>query len=148
MGVSTEDMNALVGRRFPGGTYVVERWENVLLHDVVEAGEPLDGFVHPIGLFHVPLAACGWTYAEIFETCHAESDEAVRAGEYTWELVEPLREGVEYSISGEFVDVERKQGRCGGVFDAVTFRLDLTDASTRRLAASVTNTWLFLRSEP
>lgn len=146
--VPFEEMEALVGRRFPGGSYVVERWENALLHDVVESPEPTAGLVHPIGLFHVPLAACGWTYAEIFEVCRAESDEAIRAGEYTWELFAPLREGVDYAISGEFVDVERKRGRRGGLFDAVTFRLDVTDRATGQRAAAVTNTWLFLRSDP
>ena len=66
--------------------------------------------VHPVGLFHVPLAACGLTYPEIFALGHAESDEAVRAGEYTWELFEPLREGRTYDVGGEFTGVERKYG--------------------------------------
>ena len=90
---SPDDVSALVGRRFPGGSYTVARWENVLLHDVVEADPAPGGLVHPIGLFHIPLAACGWTYDEIFRLCHAESAEAVRAGEYDWQIVEPLREG-------------------------------------------------------
>jgi len=141
-------MEALVGKRFPGGSYTVERWENVLLHDVVEHPVDPTGIVHPIGLFHVPLAACGWSYREIFEICGAESDEAVRAGEYTWELTAPMRAGVTYDIAGEFVDVERKHGRRGGVFDKVTFRLDLSEQTTGALVARVTNSWLFLRSDP
>jgi hypothetical protein len=148
MGVDLGQMQSLVGRRFPGGSYTVERWENVLLHDVVEQPPPSDTLVHPIGLFHVPLAACGWTYAEIFEICAAESDEAVRAGEYTWELHEPMREGRRYDVTGEFTGVERKTGRRGGVFDKVTFRLDLTDHATGARTATVSNSWLFLRSEP
>ena len=141
-------MQALVGERFPGGSYTVERWENVLLHDVVEYPVDPTGIVHPIGLFHVPLASCGWTYREIFEICGAESDEAVRAGEYTWELEAPMREGITYDIAGEFLDVERKQGRRGGVFDKVTFRLDLSEQATGVLVARVTNSWLFLRGDP
>lgn len=146
MGVALDQMEALVGTRFPGGEYTVERWENVLLYDVVEFPPDVDGIVHPIGLFHVPLAACGWNYRQIFEVCRAESDEAVRAGEYTWELHAPMREGVTYQVGGEFTDVERKQGRRGGVFDKVTFRLDLT-APDGDDVATVTNSWLFLRSE-
>ena len=32
----------------------------------------------------------------------------MRAGEYDWEIVEPLREGHTYDVGGEFTDVERK----------------------------------------
>lgn len=144
--IDPDDLGALVGRRFPGGSYTVARWENVLLHDVVEAAPAPGGLVHPIGLFHIPLAACGWTYDEIFQLCGAESAEAVRAGEYDWQIVDPLREGHTYDVGGEFTAVERKTGRRGGVFDKVTFRLDLTDHDTGAVAAVVTNSWLFLRS--
>ena len=143
-----EEVRALVGRRFPGGSYRISRWENVLLHDVVEFAPPDGGIVHPIGLFHVPLAGCGWTYDEIFALCQAESPEAVRAGEYDWTFHEPLREGHTYDVSGEFTDVERKRGRQVGVFDRVTFRLELTDRESGKVAATVSNSWLFLRSEP
>jgi hypothetical protein len=147
MTVALDEMRSLVGRAFPGGSYTVERWENVMLHEVTAAVPSPGGLVHPIGLFHVPLAACGWRFADIFEICRAESDEAVRAGEYRWELHSPMREGVRYDVRGEFVDVERKQGRRGGVFDAVTFRLEVFDHESSMLAATVTNTWLFLRSD-
>lgn len=146
MATGLDDMQALIGRAFPGGSYFVERWENVLLHDVVEFPPAPDGLLHPIALFHVPLAACGWTYSEIFAICGAESAEAVRAGEYEWELLGELREQQHYDVTGEFVAVERKQGRRGGVFDAVTFRLDLSLDGD--VVARVSNTWLFLRSSP
>jgi hypothetical protein len=147
MGVGLDQMRALVGRRFPGGTYLVQHWEQVLLADVVEHPADPAGIVHPIGLFHVPLAACGWSYAEIFEICHAESAEAVRAGEYRWELHRPLVEDVVYDVAGEFVGVERKHGRRGGTFDKVTFQMRLTEHGTGAPAATVTNSWLFLRSD-
>ena len=144
--VSVEDMRALVGMRFPGGTARVERWENFLLHEVVGMRLPNDGRVHPIGLFHVPLAACGWTYAELFELCRAESDEAVRAGEYEWVLHGAVLEGVDFDIAGEFISVDRKKGRTAGTFDKVTFRLDMTEHASGEPVATVTNTWLFIRS--
>jgi hypothetical protein len=146
--IGVDELRSLVGHKFPGGSYTVAHWENFLLHRAVEAGPPFDGVVHPVGLFHVPLAACGLTFAEIFDLGRAESDEAVRAGEYTWELFEPLREGRSYEVTGEFTGVERKQGRRGGAFDKVTFELDLTDTVSSALVARVTNSWLFLRSAP
>jgi hypothetical protein len=146
--IAVEELQSLVGRRFPGGRYTVAHWENFLLHRAVEAEPAPDGVVHPVGLFHVPLAACGLTYPEIFALGRAESDEAVRAGEYTWELFEPLREGRTYTVGGEFTGVERKSGRRGGVFDKVSFVLELTDEESGTLTARVTNSWLFLRSAP
>jgi acyl dehydratase len=144
--VTVDELQHLVGQRFPGGSYRVAHWEHVLLYDVVERPVPTDGAVHPIGLFHVPLAACGWTYQEIFDRCRAESAEAVRAGEYRWEIFAPMYEERDYDVAGEFTAVERKQGRRGGTFDKVTFRLHLTERDSGRIVAHVTNSWLFLRS--
>jgi len=139
-------MQELVGSRFPGGTYTIEHWENVLLSDVMCA-EPLpDGIAHPSFLFHAPLAGVGMTIGDIFELCQAESEEAVRAGEYRWQLHLSLRVGATYRMSGGFVGVERKQGRRGGLMDAVTFEIDLHDDASGEHAATVSNTWLFLRS--
>jgi hypothetical protein len=145
--VTVDELQSLVGHRFPGGTYTVAHWENFLLHRAVEAEPSPDGIVHPVGLFHVPLAASGLTFPEIFALGRAESDEAIRAGEYQWELFEPLREGRTYDVGGEFTGVERKQGR-SGAFDKITFVLELTDQATAELVARVTNSWLFLRSAP
>lgn len=138
-------MAALVGHRFPGGTYTIARWENFLLHDamLVERGE--DATAHPAFLFHAPLAGVGVTIADLFALCHAESDEAVRAGEYVWEFERPLREDVAYRMEGGITAVERKDGRRGGKMDLVTFTIELADAATGVVDARVTNTWVFLR---
>ena len=114
-----------MGRGFPGGTYTIEHWENVLLCDVMGVAPAPDGSAHPAYLFHAPLAGAGVQIADIFEACQAESDEAVRAGEYHWELHRPLRVGATYRMSGGYESVARKQGRRGGLMDAVTFRIDL-----------------------
>jgi hypothetical protein len=144
--VPIEEMRKLVGVTFPGGTYTIAHWENVLMTDVM-ACEPLpDGIVHPACLFHVPIAGAGISIADIFVWAQAESDEAVRAGEYEWELRRPLREGETYTMRGGFTGVERKQGRRGGLMDVVTFRIELMGADGE-LAAAVTNSWIFLRSE-
>ena len=139
-------MQGLVGQRFPGGTYTIEHWENVLLSDVMGV-EPLpDGIAHPSFLFHAPLAGVGVAIGDIFELCQAESEDAVRAGEYRWQLHRPLRVGATYRMSGGFVGAERKQGRRGGLMDAVTFRIDVHDDASGEHVATVFNTWLFLRS--
>jgi hypothetical protein len=144
--VTAEEMKALVGHRFPGGTYTIEHWENVLLSHVMEA-EPLpDDLAHPACLFHVTLAGVGMRIADMFELFKAESDEAVRAGEYHWEIHRPLREGVAYEVSGQVVGMERKESRKLGPMDRASFRIDLRDAGTGELVATATSTWLVLRS--
>lgn len=146
MSVSEAQMKALVGHRFPGGTIAIERWENVLFCDVMGV-EPLpDGIAHPAFLFHLPLAGAGVRIAELLALGRAESEEAVRAGEYRWTLHQPLRVGATYDVSGAVVGVERKEGRHAGLMDAVTFRLDVRDAVGDAPVATTLTTVLFLRS--
>lgn len=146
MAVTPEEMQALVGHRFPGGAFTIERWENVLLCDVMGV-EPLpDGLAHPAYLFHAPLAGAGMRIADMFELFRAESDEAVRAGGYRWEIHRPLRVGTTYRMSGSVVGMERKESRKLGLMDVATFGIDVQDAEDGGLVASTSSTWLVLRS--
>ena len=146
MAVAVETMEALVGWQFPGGECTVEAWENFLLYDVTRGEAPRHGFAHPIYAFHAPLAGMGITYEEFFAVCHAESHDRIRAGEYDFAYLEPLREGVTYRITGEIEHVERKRGARAGLFDLVRFRLDMTDPDGT-VACSAGNSWIFLREE-
>ena len=138
-------MQALVGHRFPGGTFTIEPWENVLLSDVM-CVQPLPGGVaHPAYLFHAPLAGVGMRIADMFELFRAESDEAVRAGEYHWEIAQPLRVGRTYRMSGGVVSMERKESRKLGFMDVAGFRIDVHDAGSGELVASTTSSWLLIR---
>jgi hypothetical protein len=140
-------MQKLVGHQFPGGTFTIERWENTLLCQVMACDVLPDGLAHPAYLFHAPLAGLGLKYGDIFELCHAESDEAVRAGEYQWDIHQPLRVGHTYRMSGGFTGVERKQGRRAGLMDVVSFRIEMHDDEDDALVATVGNSWIFLRSQ-
>ncbi len=142
-----ERIEALVGHRFPGGTYTIEHWENFLVHDASGSDLDVSELAHPAMLFHVPIAGVGVSIADVFALCEAESDEAVRAGGYVWEIERPLREDVPYRMDGGIIAVERKEGRRGGLMDLVTFRIDITDPARGDVDASVTNTWIFLRRD-
>jgi acyl dehydratase len=146
MTVPLIEMEQLVGAQFPGGTFTVEPWENFLLHEVFGAGSPPDGLAHPMYAFHAPLAGMGMSYADLFAMCRAESSDAVRAGTYDFEYLKPLLEGATYTIRGEITGVERKRGARAGLFDMVTFRLDMVDEAGE-VAVVASNSWLFLRSE-
>ena len=142
-----EEIQATVGHRFPGGTYTIEHWENFLVSHAVQSPPLEDGVAHPAFLFNAPLAGVGITIRDIFTLCQAESDEAVRAGEYRWVLHRPLQENRTYRMSGGIDDVQRKQGRRGGLMDVVSFTIEMRDAEDDGLVATVGNTWIFLRSE-
>src|SRR4029079_13096037 len=105
-----------------------------------------DGLVHPAALFHVTVAGAGLRIGEIFALLRAESDEAVRGGEFRWRFDRPLREDTPYRATGEVVSIERKQSRKLGAMDAVTFRWELLDEADGGLVARAEAVWLFLRS--
>ena len=144
--VTEADMQALVGRRFPGGTFTIEHWENVLLSDATGSPPLPDGLVHPAWLFHGCIAAVGTTLRELFALFRAESDEAIRGGGYDWTIHTPLREDVPYTASGEVTGIERKVSRTLGAMDVTSFRIDLHD-DAGGLVASAASTWLVLRSD-
>jgi hypothetical protein len=145
IGVTIEEMQGVVGHAFPGGTFTIEPWENVLLCDVMGIAPLPDSIAHPAYLFHATLAGAGVRVADIFELCQAESDEAVRAGEYHWVMRRPLLVGATYRMSGGFTGVERKQGRRGGLMDVVKFQIEVHDEAGE-LVATTTSSWIFLRS--
>src|ERR1700754_3570899 len=145
--VSEEDMAAVVGHRFPGGTVTIERWENRLFCDVMGVEPDPAGTAHPAHLFHLPLAGVGLPIAELMALGRAESEEAVRAGEYRWELHEPLRVDTPYVVEGSVTHIERKRGRRAGLMDALTFRIDMRDGADGRPIATTHTTCLFLRGE-
>lgn len=144
--VTLEEMRTLVGWSFPGGTVSIPRWESFLLTDVMCSPQLPEGLVHPAVCFNGPLAGMGLSYAEFFEVCHAESDDAIRAGEYTFEIHSPVREDVDYRVEGEIIDVVRKRGGRIGLFDLVTFQLRMVQPDGA-VAVTATNSWVFLRSE-
>ena len=146
MPISSDEMQALVGFEFPGGEVDIERWENVLVHDVTGLEPPDHGYAHPIYAFSAPLSGMGMSYEELFAVCHAESPEAVRAGGYDFEYHRPLREGARYRTRGSIISVDRKRGKRAGLFDIVTFRLQLIDED-ENVTLTATNEWIFLRRE-
>ncbi len=140
-------MTVPVGHRFPGGTRVVERWENWLLTDCTRRAPMTGGLLHPVVLFHVPIQAARTSIAELFELCGGDGTPgSVTLLGYDWEYPLPLHEGVEYRADGGIIGAEAATDADGRVLhDDVTFRIELTDPDGR-LAARVTNRWRFRRA--
>lgn len=143
-GPSEEEMLALVGHRFPGGTRIIEHWENWLLTDCTGRPQLEEGLVHPVALFHVPIQGAGTSIAELFALVHADGAGAVGLDGYDWEYFQPLREDVEYRFDGGVIEVERCRSKSGKPYDRFVFSISLSDASGS-LVARITNHWRLQR---
>jgi acyl dehydratase len=143
--MSDDELAALVGHRFPGGTYRVAHWENWLLTDCT-GREPLpDGLVHPIVLFHAPILGAGTSIAELFALGGVGAvSGAVGLLGYDWEYHQPLREDIDYRVDGGVVSAERHTSSAGAIADHVAFSIELSHDG--ELAARVTNRWQFRRT--
>lgn len=136
---------ALRGRRFPGGEYTVQHWENFLLTECTGA-EPLPGgMVHPAALFHLPIAGAGTSIAEMFDLGQAESDVSILIESYDWELHTPLIEDVPYRVTGEIIEAERLSDDRGRFYDRIQFLFNVSDRGGTPVARTRI-TWRYTRN--
>lgn len=141
--MTQDEVCALVGHRFPGGRYRIAHWENWLLTDCTGRA-PLPGdLAHPVVLFHAPILGAGTSIAELFRLGDASGAGSVGLEGYDWEYFHPLREDVDYGVSGGIVEAERTTSSTGAIVDRVAFQIELHDDDT--LVARVTNRWKFRR---
>jgi hypothetical protein len=146
MAVALQELEALVGKPFPGGTYTIEPYRHWLFTDASGAEPTSSGTAHPMEVYYGALAGMGISVDELFALVSASAADGPMFGEAELEVVKPLEVGATYSVSGGIVGVTRKEGRKAGVFDIVAFRLELTDASGD-LAAVSTNSFIFPRRD-
>jgi hypothetical protein len=138
-----EEIRALVGHRFPGGTYTIAHWENFLLTECT-GSEPLpDDLAHPVALFHMPILGAGTSIGEMFALGQADSDASIGIENYVWEFFEALREEHGYRVDGEIVEADRREAD-GRTYDRIAFRFELSNPDGA-LAARTTITWRYHR---
>jgi hypothetical protein len=138
-----EEIRALVGHRFPGGTYTIAHWENFLLTECTGSDPLPDGLAHPVALFHVPILGAGTSIGEMFALGQADSDASIGIESYDWEFFEPLREERAYRIDAEITEADRREAN-GRIYDRIAFRFELTSPDGAR-AARTTITWHYHR---
>ena len=140
-----DEIEALSGHRFPGGSYTIAHWENFLLTACTGAELLPGGLAHPVALFHLPIQGAGTSIAELFELGQAESDLSIMIESYDWEFFQPLREDTRYTVSGGVESAERRQNEAGQDYDRLQFRFDVADATGESVARS-TITWHYTRN--
>lgn len=140
------ELEALVGHRFPGGSFIIAEYEDWLLRDVL--GEPPgDGHLaHPLWAFAAPQQSMGVTVDDIFALCGASGADGPMLGDTIIEVNSPLRIDVRYEVGGSIVSAVRKSGRTVGLFDLVHFTAVSQDPSGT-VVARLTNSFLFPRSQ-
>ncbi len=141
---SKESIRAIVGHRFPGGKYTIEHWENFLLTECTGADPLPDGLAHPVALFHVPILGARTSIGEMFALGQAEADNSIHIESYDWEFFQPLKERVEYDITAEITEADRRTEE-GKTFDRIQFQFDLADPEGIHTART-TITWQYKRS--
>jgi hypothetical protein len=116
----------LTGLPLREGSYRITDWADFLLSDNVGmavgggAANPMFGYV---------AAQCGigTSVGEIFELAEMDPADGPMLGSVDLVLHGRLRLGVDYRVTGEIIDLVRKEGRRTGPFDLLRFRERLID---------------------
>ncbi|WP_419919358.1 hypothetical protein [Candidatus Poriferisocius sp.] len=139
-----EELESLVGRPLPGGTYTVEPWRSWLTNDVIGAPQRPDGIAHPMFCYYVAMGGMGLSIDEMFTLCWASADDGPMFGESDLQQLRPLETGTTYTVRGQITSAVRKQGARTGTFDIVAFRLEVVDPGGE-VSAVVSNSFIYPR---
>jgi hypothetical protein len=146
MAIAVEELEALVGKPFPGGRYTIEPYRHWLMQDAVGGPAAREGDASAMEVYYGALAGMGLSVDGLFTLVGATADDGPMFGEAGIELQRPLRIGETFDVAGGITGVVRKEGRKAGVFDIVTFRLELR-GEDGQLAAVSTNSFIFPRRD-
>lgn len=141
---SERAMQALVGHRFPGGSYCIEHWENFLFSDATGIAPLPDQLAHPAHLFHVAINGVGTSISELFQLADSGPGAPVSIDYYDWQIHQPLREDETYSLAGGITGFERTAVEGAPTLDSFTYEIALDDRGGARVA-DVAFRWHFWR---
>jgi hypothetical protein len=144
--MSARDYSHLVGHRFPGGTYTLPEYVNWLWEDAI-LSEHDGGLAHPSLGYYIAMAGLGVSIGEVMALLEGTPDSGVMFGENELEFHGSLRAGATYECEGEITAVERKTGKRAGVFDKLTFRIQVGEPGASVPSVVCMNTWIFPRKE-
>jgi hypothetical protein len=142
--IAVEELTELVGKPFPGGSYTIEPYRHWLMQDAVGGPATRSGVASPMEVYYGALAGMGLSVDELFALVGATADDGPMFGEAGIEVRRPLRIGATYRVSGGITGVVRKEGRKAGVFDIVSFQLELV-GDDGEIDAISTNSFIFPR---
>lgn len=132
-----EELRAsLVGHELPGGTFSVAPHERWLSHEAMKSPALAEPELHPVWILLGCLRGMGVSIDELVALAGMEPDSGVLFGETEVDQRLPLRAGIDYRVRGGIVDIERRHGRKAGIFDVMTFAMEILDPSGEVVAAN------------
>jgi hypothetical protein len=145
--VTEEEVKARIGHRFAGGTATIEPYADWLLRHLVGSPPARDDIAHPLGAFLLGTDGLGLDLEDLFALFGASAADGPLLGEWAVDVIEPLRVGQAYRVSGEVVGAVRKRGSRAGVFDIVTIAVTVADGDGRPHAV-MRPAYVFPRRQP
>jgi hypothetical protein len=135
--VIRDEFDLLIGRQLPAGVFCLPRYQNWLAHDALYS-TPTDE-PHPLVAFLAVRRGLGLSPAQFFALLGIDMSAGPMLLECTLEFPGTMQTDVEYEVTGQIVDVQRKHGRKLGVFDLVVSRFWIRPAGGGDAIAIVTN---------
>jgi hypothetical protein len=128
--VTEEELEALVGTKFPGGSFTPESYFNWLTCDSVLAPELISAdSAHPLMIYLATQAGMGLSLQDLFTLFLGKSEDGPMLGEWGMDVHSTVHVGTKYTVTGGVTGVRRKTGKKTGIFDIIQFELELRDAS-------------------
>lgn len=141
-----QELLSVIGYRFPGGRFTIEPYEHWLMCDAVMATPTRVGTASPMYVYYAALNGMGISLDDLFALVGATADDGVMFGEAGITALQPLVIGETYSVSGTVTEIVRKSGKRAGVFDIMTFALEIHDQAGTHVGTS-TNSFVFPRRD-
>jgi hypothetical protein len=133
----------LPGTALPEGTFTITDEDEQRVLDVVGGERAADGSAHPLWAYIAPQRGIGISVGDLCALADFDVNDGPMLGSSQLEYHGSIRIGVPYRVTGEILDISRKQGS-SGTFDVMEFREDLRTASGE-LVASSTSTYILPR---
>jgi acyl dehydratase len=133
----------LPGTELAAGTFTISAKENADLAGVLESAAPAGDAAHPLWAYIATQRGIDIGITELCALADFDVNDGPMLGSTKLSYGKPLRVGVEYKVTGEVLDITRKEGN-SGTFDIFTFRERLVDPDGEE-AASATNTFILPR---
>lgn len=143
--MEVEQLDMLVGVRFPGGAFAIEPYEDWLLRDALGADSGDGIHAHPLWGFAAPQRSMGITIDEVFELCGARASDGPLLGDTSITTECELLLEQRYTVAAGITSAQRKHGRSMGTFDVVHFTATTFDPDGV-LVGRLTNSFVFPRS--
>lgn len=128
----------LTGHRFPVGRTVVHAYEAWLGNDAMNA--PNNGDVlGPMWSLIAGYRGMGTTIEELLRLAGSGPEEGIMFGELATRHVRELVPETEYSVKCRILDVSRKSGARTGVFDILSFEVQICENETDLVSSVVSS---------